>query len=98
MTEHDVNRQARAAKAEMLREMEADPDAVARIEAHRAAMLTVPMDFVLPICNVAASEATRNQITDQFCDPSVGQLSADQIAALTWRLMMLTRAQDRRLN
>ena len=61
MTEHDFNRRARAAKADMLRDMEhgaADPDAVARYEAHRAAMLAVPMDFILPVCGVTAGEAT----------------------------------------
>jgi hypothetical protein len=102
MTEHDFNRRARAAKADMLKEMaaeyEADPDAVARIEAHRAAMMAIPMDFILPICGVTAGEATRDQIVDQFCHASVGQLSAEQCAALTWRMSMLSRAQDRHLN
>jgi hypothetical protein len=61
-------------------------------------MLAIPMDFILPICVVTAGEATKEQIADQFCDTSVGHLSTDQIAALTGRMMMLSRAQDRRLN
>ena len=75
MTQHDFNRRARATKAEMVREMEqgaAGPDAVARYEAHRAAMMAVPMDFILPLCGVTAGEATKDQIVDQFCHPNVG--------------------------
>src|SRR3954454_13727321 len=102
MTQHDFNRRARAAKVGIMREMEAqaaaDPDAVARYEAHRAAMMAVPMDFILPVCGVTAGEATINDIVDQFCDSTTGQLSADQIAALTFRLTMLSKAKDRRLN
>ena len=61
-------------------------------------MLAVPMDFVLPASGVTADEATKDEIVDQFCHPTVGQLSVEQCAALSFRMAMLSRAQDRRLN
>jgi hypothetical protein len=45
-------------------------------------MMAVPMDFILPVCGITAGEATKDQIVDQFCHATVGQLSVEQCAAL----------------
>src|SRR4051812_37335213 len=87
---HDFNRRARALR-QMAAQTEADPEAIARYEAHRAAMLAVPMDFILPVCGVTAGEATKDDIVTQFCHPTVRQLSVEQCEALSFRLAMLTR-------